>query len=73
VVEGVIRSIRHDRVESIRAVPSYDSESLPWASTLAAGQEIVPTIDILTLCAQVCAAHVVRDPRANTPGSGHES
>eukprot|EP00966_Prymnesium_polylepis_P231637 5359037-Prymnesium_polylepis.1 len=57
VVDGIISHINHEKVELIRAVPSYDSESLPWNSTLAVGQKIVPTIDILTLIGQVQLVH----------------
>ena len=44
-------------MNAIRRVASYESESLPWGSSLAVGQKIAPTVDILTLCGQVQLVH----------------
>lgn len=52
MVEGTIASVDESRVAQIRAVESYVGENVAWSS-LTAGQPIVKTTDVVTLCGQI--------------------
>jgi len=56
-VEGTITRINEARLSNIRSVQSYCGENLPLTTTLAAGQPIAKTVDIITLCGQINLAH----------------
>jgi len=60
-VEGIISKISEERLAKIRATASYCGENLPLTSSLAEGQPIAKTIDIVTLCGQINIAHASKE------------